>query len=185
VESYENNGPGFWFDTQNSNFTVRNSYFHDNRNVAGSTFAGRGLNLEANWAPGLVERNVFSKNANAGLAIINSAGVVVRENLFVDNTRCVELTNTDRGSAFRLVDISIVDNWCRGWSDFSAIHTVGDFTTPAAMAIRADGNRYQPGAVARLAWWENRAIGEAATIEELRSKFGWESTGRIEPIGWP
>jgi FkbM family methyltransferase len=185
MESSENNGPGFWFDTRNSDFTIRNSYFHDNRNITGTSATGRGMNLEANWAPGLVDHNVFVNNASVGLAIANSQGIVVRNNLFVGNTRCVEMTNTDRGASFPLGDVSILGNSCATWTDFSAVHTVGDFTTPAAMRIRADGNSYQPGSEIRLAWWENRTIGEALSIGELRAKFGWETSGRIAAVNWP
>jgi len=185
VEAFENNGPGFWFDTQNSNFTVRNSYFHDNRNIAGTPFAGRGLNIEANWAPGLIERNVFADNGQLGLAITNSQGITIRQNLFVGNPRCIELTNTDRGPSFVLRDIEMAGNWCKGWTNFAAIQTLGDFSTPSLMNIRADGNVYDPGPVARLAWWENKTIGAAESMAELRLKYGWEASGRVERIFWP
>jgi hypothetical protein len=188
VESYENNGPGFWFDTQNSNFTVRNSYFHDNKNITGTTSTGRGLNLEANWAPGLVERNVFSKNASMGLAVTATSGVTIRQNLFIDNPRCMELTNdVARSATFPLKNVAINSNQCGNWTNFSGIQTMGGataFTTPATMNIKADSNVYQPSTASIMAWWENKAIGAAYSLADFRTKWGWEAHGRIGTVNW-
>jgi hypothetical protein len=185
MESYANNGPGFWFDTQNSNFIIQNSYFHDNKNIAGTTGTGRGLHIEVNWAPGLVLHNVFANNDRIGLAITNSQGVTVKENMFYADARCVELTNTDRGSTFPLQNIAMIGNQCALWTDFAGIMTVGDFTNPAAMNIQADNNVYQPGSVNRLAWWENRVIGAAYTITDLRQNYGWEQHGSTGQVSFP
>jgi hypothetical protein len=185
MESYANNGPGFWFDTQNSNFVIQNSYFHDNKNIAGTTGTGRGVHIEVNWAPGLVLHNVFANNDRIGLAITNSQGVTVKENLFYADARCVELTNTDRGPNFPLRNIAMIGNECALWTDFAGIMTVGDFTNPAAMNIQADNNVYQPGSVNRLAWWENRVIGAAYTITDLRQNYGWEQNGSKGLVSFP
>jgi hypothetical protein len=185
MESYANNGPGFWFDTQNSNFVIQNSYFHDNKNIAGTTGTGRGVHIEVNWAPGLVLHNVFANNDRIGLAITNSQGVTVKENLFYADARCVELTNTDRGPNFPLRNIAMIGNECALWTDFAGIMTVGDFTNPAAMNIQADNNVYQPGSVNRLAWWENRVIGAAYTITDLRQNYGWEQNGSTGQVSFP
>jgi len=188
IEAYENNGPGFWFDTQNSNFTVRNSYFHDNKNITGTTSTGRGLNLEANWAPGLVERNVFSKNASMGLAVTATSGVTIRQNLFIDNPRCMELTNDlARSATFPLKNVAINNNQCGNWTNFSGIQTMGGataFTTPAGMNIKADSNVYQPSTASIMAWWENKAIGAAYSLADFRTKWGWEAHGRIGTVNW-
>ena len=185
MESYENNGPGFWFDTQNSNFIIQNSYFHNNKNIAGTTGTGRGVHIEVNWAPGLVLHNVFANNDRIGLGITNSQGITVKENLFYADARCVELTNTDRGPNFPLQNIAMVGNQCALWTDFAGIMTVGDFTNPAAMNIEADGTVYQPGSVNRLAWWENRVIGAAYTITDLRQNYGWERNGSAGQVAFP
>ena len=185
MESYENNGPGFWFDTQNSNFIIQNSYFHNNKNIAGSTGTGRGVHIEVNWAPGLVLHNVFANNDRIGLGITNSQGITVKENMFYADARCVELTNTDRGPTFPLQNIALVGNQCALWTDFAGIMTVGDFTNPAAMNIEADGTVFQPGSVNRLAWWENRVIGAAYTITDLRQNYGWEQNGSAGQVAFP
>jgi len=185
MESYANNGPGFWFDTQNSNFVIQNSYFHHNKNIAGTTGTGRGVHIEVNWAPGLVLHNVFANNDRSGLGITNSQGVTVKENMFYADARCVELTNTNRGPYFPLQNIAMVGNQCALWTDFAGMMTVGNFTTPAAMNIQADNNLYQPGSVNRLAWWENTVLGSAYTITDLRQKYGWEQNGSAGQVAFP
>ena len=191
IESYENVGPGFWFDGRNSHFTVRNSYFHHNRDF-GATEAhnGRGLNLEINWAPGLVERNVFIGNAGTAVAVTNSQGVEVRDNLMVGNLQCVTLVNAARGTTssgaplFPTRDIGIFGNSCKDWKVTGAMHTWGgSFEPPAEMNIRADRNVYEPVTSRTLVWWQE--LGGVTTLSAARSTFGWEANGSIAPVPWP
>ena len=190
MESYSNNGPGFWFDTQNSNFTVKNSYFHDNKNISGTTGTGRGLNLEANWGPGLIQNNVFSNNARMGLGITASQGITLRNNLIAGSPRCIELTNdASRVARFPLKSISLKGTVCKGWTDFAGLMTVGgsaEFTTPSQMGIMADSTTYDPPSSSSIfAWWENKTIGAAYSITDEQSKFGWESHGKKAAVTWP
>jgi hypothetical protein len=53
------------------------------------------------------------------------------------------------------------------------------------MNIQADNNVYQPGSVSRLAWWENRVIGAAMTISDLRQNYGWEQHGSAGQVSFP
>jgi parallel beta-helix repeat protein len=185
VESYENNGPGWWFDRYNSHYTIRNSYFHSNRNDHGSTSSGRGLYFEVNHGPGLIENNVIANNEREGMSIANSERVVVRNNLFVNNgDRCIILSATDRGGSDRLHDVRIEGNFCKNWGGTSAIHPVGPrITTPQQMQLRADGNTYDPGANERLTWWSH--VGTVNSIAQMQALLGWERNGRVAPIQWP
>ncbi len=190
MESYSNNGPGFWFDTQNSNFTVKNSYFHDNKNISGTTGTGRGLNSEANWAPGLIQNNVFSNNARMGVGLTASQGITMRNNLIAGSPRCVELTNDpSRLTRFPLKNISLKSTVCKGWTDFAGLMTVGGstvFTTPSLMGIMADSTTYDPPSTSSVfAWWENKTIGAAYSISDEQNKFGWEMHGRKAAVTWP
>src|SRR5687768_7623074 len=97
IESTGNIGPGIWLDARNSYFTVRNSYFHHNKDIPGTVRTGRGINSEINWGPGTIENNIFSYNAGPGLSLTNTAGVIVRKNRFITNQRSIDLTNADRG----------------------------------------------------------------------------------------
>lgn len=188
IESYGNHGPGFWFDTDNSDYTIRNSYFHDNKPVAGSDNEyGKGLFLEVSWAPGLVERNVFVNNGGAGLALDNVQGVEVRDNLFVGNAHCVTFVNGDRGNnpdgkpRWPLKNISVHNNQCRDWTERGAMATIyGTFGSPATMGITVDADTYDPVRDATLADWFN--IGTFSSLADVRSRLGWEQNGRVATV---
>jgi hypothetical protein len=187
VESYDNKGPGFWFDSQNSNYTIQNSYFHNNKNFAYDE--GAGLFIEINWAGGRIENNVFVNNQSYGINVANTQGLTIRQNMFVGNGRCVQMVNVDRGRIsggapmFPLRDITMTNNQCKGWTNFSAVHSIGQLASPSSLNIKLDGNRYHAGSVARLAWYDG--VGGANTITEMRSRFGWEQNGSTGTINWP
>lgn len=184
MESYENWGPGLWLDYANAKYTIRNSYFHDNRYKGTGQSPGRGLHLEVDWSPGLVENNVFYHNTDEAIALNNSQGVEVRYNLMVDHTQCIRMYNGDRGSSFVLKDLNIHDNFCKRWSSNGAIQAIyGTFTTPDQMNIKLDGNAYDPGASDWLTWWPG--VGSVATIEGMQRLLGWEARGRVAAIRWP
>jgi parallel beta-helix repeat protein len=180
IESFDNLGPGFWFDTDNRDFVVRNSYFHGNR-----TASGRGLYIEVNPnSNGLIENNVMANNEREGLMLANSQGVRVLGNLMVNNHRCIFLAYADRGTGYPLGDITIEGNFCKGWTQASAIHRGGVLIrTPAALNIRADRNTYDPAASRELTFWDH--TGWVRTLADMQGKLGWENNGRIAPIQWP
>lgn len=179
VESYENNGPGIWFDTNNTNFTVRNSYLHDNFNES-----GHGLFIEVSHGPGLVENNVFASNSVAGVTVANSSKVTLKGNLFVANPHSVKLVYADRGSAYPLKDVAITHNFFKGWVARSNIHPGGaKITTPADMNVTADYNRYEKGSVIEMTYWKH--TGWIRTIADMRAKLGWEANGSEGTVNSP
>jgi hypothetical protein len=190
VESYENNGPGLWLDTRNSDFVIRNSYLHDNRGVAGVASRGRGLFIEINWAKGLVEHNVIVGNSGAGITIANSAGVEVRDNLFADNAHCIAFISARRKQradgrpVFPLRDIAIRRNACAAWTGGGAVATVGgQFSSPGDMGIELDENVYQPASDSALARWPG--VGALRQLADVRSRLGWEARGAIGTVDVP
>jgi hypothetical protein len=192
IESYENYGPGLWLDTRNSDFTIRNSYIHDNRPVPGSTDeAGKGIFLQINWAPGLIENNLVLRNGGAALSIENSQGLEIRNNLFAGNAHCVTLVNGNRGFTptgeplYPLKDLNIRDNHCKDWSTPAAVGSIrGTFaTSPALMGIVFDRNRYDPQRNSGIAKWPG--IGPLAKLSDVRLKLGWESNGVVATVPLP
>jgi parallel beta-helix repeat protein len=184
IESRENNGPGIWFDTRNSDFVIRNSYFHDNRAVAGVSSRGRGIFIEINWAKGLIENNVVTGNSGAGITIANSQGVVIRGNLLADNAHCVAFISVRRKDGddgqplYPLRDITMTGNRCESWRGPAAMATIGSrFDAPGEMRISADGNVYRPTTDTVLVQWPR--IGALHRLPELRAKLGWETA---EPL---
>jgi parallel beta-helix repeat protein len=199
IESSANNGAGFWLDARNINYVVRHSYFHDNRSQTGSTTdgGGRGIYTEINWPAGLIESNVFTGNFGPAIDVANSSGVTIRHNLFSGNITAIRMSEWDRGyhsdgtHVFPLQDIIVTHNQIRDWSSPSgsifSLASMTGFRLPASHGILADYNVYEP--VRRptpLAFWWNTAegtpIGHLNTIEDMRSKAGWEQNGRVGAI---
>ena len=183
VESFENRGAGFWLDTDNTGYTIRNGYFHHN--------AEDGLFIEINPAGGKVEGSVFVSNGGPAIKVANSAGVAVAGNLMATNAQCVALVNVDRGThadgsaKYPLQDVAITSNQCRDWTRYSAVHALGGtFTTPAAMRITANGNTYHAVTAAPLAWWPERG-GFLTTLALVQSNLGWEADGRMGAVAVP
>lgn len=179
IESSENLGPGWWFDTDNTNFTLRNSFLHDN--VGGS---GRGIFVEVSKAPGLIENNVFSRNSVSGVTIANSAGVTVTGNLFLNNPHSIHLVSAARGSGYALRNVVINRNSFKGWQKASNIHSAGaEIGTPESMNITADHNIYDSGSVSEISYWKH--TGWIRSVSDMRSKLGWDLNGRTGTVESP
>jgi parallel beta-helix repeat protein len=202
IESYANNGAGFWLDARNINYVIRHSYFHDNRSQTGSTTdgGGRGIYTEINWPAGLIESNVFTGNFGPAIDVANSSGITIRHNLFSGNISAVRMSEWDRGyhadgtPVYPLQDITIVHNQIRDWNSASgSIHSSASktgFRLPVSHGILADYNVYEPlRRTTPLAFWWNTAEGAPVahmnTIEDMRGKAGWEQNGRIGVIHVP
>lgn len=193
IESYENNGPGLWFDADNFDYVVRNSYFHDNRSNPGVS-PGRGLHLELSWGPALVENNVFGNNAAEAVAVSNSWGVEVRNNLFFGNRECFRISDWVNRSGsvgqYALKDVSIHHNQFKDWTLNSCINPYGDrpggLTSSAGIGysnILVDYNTYEPVRNSNLSgWWNDK--GFLDTIEKVRA-INTEMNGKIGPVVVP
>ena len=192
MESYENSGPGLWFDADNFNYVVRNSYFHNNYSNPGVS-PGRGLHLELNWGPALVENNVMNNNAAEGVAVSNSWGVEIRNNLLVGNKECVRLSDwvNRAGSVnqYALHDVSIHHNLFKDWMLNSCINPYGDrplgLTRSSGITysnIYLDYNTYQPRRNPYLSgWWADK--GFLTTISQARAiKTETERIDRAAPV---
>ena len=184
IESFGNNGNGFWFDKRNADYTIENSYFHDNRGVGGVVTRGRGLFIEVNWPSGLVRNNVFKNNSGAGLTIANSRSVDVHHNLMVGNAHCVTFISADRGNnkdgapRYPLRDVNIHDNVCARWKIAGVATVGGSFTdTPTESNIVVERNSYAPSTSRILAQWSRS--GKLATLAEVRKRLSWEKSGSL------
>lgn len=202
VESFENNGVGLWLDARNTDYVVRNSYFHHNRSQTGSTSdgGGRGLYIEINWPYGLIENNVFAGNWGPAIDLANSSGITIRHNFFDGNDSAVRFTEWDRGyhedgsPVYPLQKIRVQSNRIRDWAhEDGAIRTYASktgFRLPASHDVALDGNVYEGvRRIEPLAFWWNKAdgtiIGHMNTIQEMRSKAGWEQTGSADTFRVP
>jgi parallel beta-helix repeat protein len=121
LQSYENRGPGLWFDTHNEDVEVRDSYawsntgHQDNPNQPNdaATAGGIGFVSEINFGPVLFINNRVSGNSQAGISVWESGNVTLKNNEFIGNP--MEFRKMDRGSAngapaFSLYNVTITGN---------------------------------------------------------------------------
>jgi uncharacterized protein YjdB len=195
-EILENRGSGIWFDEKSIEYTIRYNYIHSNvgYTVDGvhQPLSGRGIKLEKLWRGGVVESNLVVENEGPGVLIVNTNDLLLRGNLIAQNGQGIAFVsvsqNTTGYTGFVLERIRILDNFFKDWGPtVAAIHPWGgDAYTPhpSEMEIYADGNTYEPVRNPSLGWWAN-PIGAANTVEQSRSKFGWETNGRVASITVP
>jgi hypothetical protein len=103
-----NNGPGLWFDWNNSNVVVRDSMFL-NQTYVEFDYDAMGIVLEINKGPTLVENCYFAGNQSA-FNIAEDHGVTIRK-CHIDDP--IGTRNLGEGSGFRnngVQDLTITDN---------------------------------------------------------------------------
>ena len=131
-------------------------------------------------------KSLRANNEVAGLTVRNSAGVQVAGNLFVGDGRMVMLVSQDVGGTWPLKDVSITDNFFKGWRLAAGIHSSGNeikSLTAAGMKISADRNVYDPSGSTELTFWSY--TGWVRSLADMRSKLGWEANGRVAPVASP
>jgi parallel beta-helix repeat protein len=183
-ESYENWGPGFWLDGSNVGYMIRYNYFHDQLYRGSGYSPGRGLHLEISWN-GTVRRNVFVNNAHEGLALNNVSGVLVEENYFSRNRRCIVTTNGARQAQFPLRDILIKNNQFRDWREYAAIEPLLNISASTAVPVLnvvADYNTYQPMTSKIHSGWWGYFI---SSVSQNCTDIGWECHGAVGTISLP
>jgi hypothetical protein len=193
MESYENYGSGMWFDSKNTNFTVRNSYIHHNRDVSASDgtvykASGRGLYIEKNWGGGLVENNVIADNGGAGITIVSTNDAKFNNNLLLRNEQNIQFVAMTGPSYeyFTLRNLTFRGTHMKGWRAVGSVWAMGgDFSLgPAGMGLSVDGSTYDTtNNTVLLGQWPAPLYG-AGTITQMQTKYGWEYQGKIGSISF-
>jgi hypothetical protein len=176
IESYGNHGPAWWFDWHNSNFTTVNSYFH--HNISDQEYwTGMGIMSEVNDG-GLIEYNVFHDNEGAGVGLLESRNIEIRNNLFVNDIieiRCM----SSRGMDVNNLNIhhnyfknSGASRWGQEPETCRALHP--------NQYMNFDYNTYD--GLYQFRWLWHNADGDG--IQGMRNN-GWEANGSESFIAWP
>ncbi len=192
VISYDNNGIGFWLDYNNIDFTVKNSTFFGNhagmahRNftdggLSDQSWAGIGLSIEVSQS-GVIKNNVSYSNLHAGLSIWesgNGGGIIVEDNIIVDNAYHIELRALEREATQQLSDVTIRNNSFKDWKRAvwltTNIDTIRNHKTPVDARIFIDDNNYTHASNNILfgRWINTFAYG----IDEIQDKLNAEHNG--------
>ncbi len=99
--SFDNNGPGIWFDGDNINVTIRGGEFHDNHDLwrgdGTQKIGGRGIQLEISGVksngnggideegPILIEDVLTYDNDNASVQVYATANVTIQNSRFIND----------------------------------------------------------------------------------------------------
>jgi parallel beta-helix repeat protein len=169
VVSYDNVGPGIWFDYLNANAVIKNCRSYNNRGLT-HAYSGSGIRVELNDAPMLIANNTFSGNTGPQVDIQSSKYVTVTGNTIQGSH--LALKDWPRGSQFALSDVTVTDNLFIA----SGVLTEGGTwtaTSGAAKRLTIDRNTYQSGL--RYTWNYQATY---TTLAQVRSNLGFEQNGR-------
>jgi hypothetical protein len=191
IESYGNNGPGWWFDTDNKNFTVRNSSFHDNA----ATWAG--IADEISDGPGLIENNTFANNG-ADIGIWESKAVTIRNNTMTGGSgspfqfrtltnRCEVMSGSTCSTWYQVGNLDVHDNKAKDWTqcliDNPSYSSDPMWASPlfTTLNIAMDSDDLSASATANcfLSWQNEPSIGSFA---QLQTTLGVEEHGTDAPF---
>ena len=107
VQSYNNAGPGIWFDWNNTNVTIENCKSYNNHGVAHS-WSGDGIRVEVSQGPFQIRNNSFWGNSGSNINIEECRNVSVTGNWMTGSM--IVLQDWPRGSQFTLQNVSIMNN---------------------------------------------------------------------------
>jgi hypothetical protein len=185
--SYDNNGPGIWFDIGNANVAIRNGEFHDNRNLyrddGSEKIGGRGVFFETSGimadggdieaeGPMLVEHNTFWGNEHAGVDVYSTANAIVLDNTF--NGDYINLKDGGR-EPYHVRNLRIVDNRLKDGHIFADSATVKDYKDEDFFI---DRNTYDNGGDAILSW-DGRKYERTS---EVARALGFEKNGSLGTV---
>jgi nitrous oxidase accessory protein NosD len=188
IESYGNNGPGWWFDAKNKNFTVQNSYFHNN--------TGIGLFDEISDGPGLIQGNTFDHN-EMDLGIAESQNVTVINNVFNGGSRVPfefrTMTNRCQVSSggtctkyYWLKNLTIHNNKVKAWTHVlihnGAVSNNPRWASPPfqTLNIQMDYNTYWPTTSSLWILWQDEP--SIKSFNAFQSTLGVEAHGSQTPF---
>ena len=156
--SYNNQGQGLWFDTDNKNININNA------TLSGNVMAG--LQLEANEGPVELQNSSICSNG-AGVNLLNSQSVAIQNNMLFDNggtgiydpgqifvagyTNGHPITDWLSGVFYNLfttgtvISGNTITNASRGQEIFGTYLKANDFSL-FANSVSAWGNTYADGA---------------------------------------
>jgi hypothetical protein len=194
--SYDNNGSGGWFDTANHDLTVENCTFfgnhagaaHSGQNgaIVDSSWAGIGLQIEADPGPVTVTGSTFYSNLRDGIYDSSSGssgtspgdpGVAVRGNVFDDNASDIHVYGgTDGTQNRKLGPAAITGNVFLDWRA-SAWYSVGlNGPRPSDDGVVFDGNAYDP-LPDYAGVWGTWAGHDSQGLADMRRALGAEQAG--------
>jgi hypothetical protein len=168
LTTYDNTGPGIWFDYRNTNVVIKNSESYNNHGLA-HAWSGSGVRLELNTGGVTIQSCDFHGNTGPQVDIQSCKNVTVTGNSITGTN--LALKDYPRGIENALSNITVTDNrFVR-----SGILTEGgtwNSTSAATMSLTIDRNTYQSG----LTFTWNYAA-TYTTLSNVQTKLNIEWNG--------
>lgn len=180
--SFDNNGPGIWFDGDNINVTIRGGVFHDNHDLWNSDgsqkIGGRGIQLEISGVdsdgeggidregPILIEDCLTYDNDNASVQVYATANVTIQNNTFINDY--IDLKDK-RPAPYMVRNLTITNNTLEN------AHIEGDkavVTDYRNEDIIIDHNTYTGGG--KIFRWDYKDVTSISAVRAL----GFEANGK-------
>jgi hypothetical protein len=181
LRTFDNLGPGFWFDISNKNYVITHSFAWGNHG-RDEDWEGAAFMTEISQGPGRIEGNVTWDNTGAGVNIAEAQDLTVQDNTFVNDT--VHLRNLLRKDGdWHLENVAIRGNrFKNGYVDTSDAGETWRTSRAAEWRLTIDGNTYdrQPGQY--LAKWGKRKL---TTLADIRQTLGIEQSGTVGAVEAP
>lgn len=173
--SYENGGPGIWFDIENRNVTITGCEVFGNVGI-GNAWEGMGISIEISHGPSVVTGNWCHDNSGANIAVQESTDVLVQGNWIANGG--LELRAMDRRPG--LGNVRVIGNFFRNGTVYT---TIGAWRDGTARDLRLviDANTYD-NPDGRLLSWGGR---DYSDLPSLRRRLGLEATGKSGKVQLP
>ena len=181
MKAYDNVGHGIWLDVDNINFHITGCVSHGN---LGQTIPGQGsgIFIEISLGPGRIDHNLCYGNTGAGVALAESTGITVEDNVLVDNGAGIGLRDMDnRPGDYHLRNLVIHRNSFKSNHDGALRTSSGhwDLKSAKQKGFDIDENIYDPPGKAIFAWGK-----DSLSFDEARKSLGVEPHGKIAPVSF-
>lgn len=179
--SYNNYGPGIWFDYQNFDYYVLNSELYGNMG-SHAGWEGVGVAAEINNGKGYIEGSYIHDNQGAGVALWEVENVVIQNNTIVNDS--IDFRNMSGRDPYHIRNITILNNKFKNgvisanWPAFPIVNNNAGIT----QGIISDYNSFDNPAGYNLYRWNNVSYND---IPSVQSKLSFETHGAITTIPIP
>jgi len=172
LNSYNNTGPGLWFDYNNTNVVIKDSKIHDNHGL-NHDYEGIGLNMELDPGPVLVQNDQFYGNTGSNICVQSSRNVTIQGNSLKGTA--LEFRDWPRGDNYTDQSFNIFSNTF----DDTTILTDGGtwgLTSPTVKQITFAGNTYANTPAVEFIWGSTQY-----SLTDGEAKLGFEATPPPSP----
>jgi len=181
VESYHNEGPSWWFDFENYDWTVTENYFHDNTgNGSGDTYDGAGFQSEGPGGGGELSYNVFTGLTGSAIGMYETQGHDVHDNLM--NGTGIQMRYGCHDTVL-LSGLTFHGNFFHNasYGEDQPCGGAGPSSEPGGNGVTADYDTFDVSGGDIWTWIST----SVTTPAEAYSELGVEQNGTLGTVAWP